>query len=357
MMRLICCSFIFFETVTCLIMPSSTLSQDLPSPELLAFQSRSHGEGTSLDDEISYRDWTSNSFKEQIIKEAYRKADRMTEILNLPHARNKNCEALPDKGFPFQAHSNSLRKPRAEDWLHMLRGKRVVFLGDSVGRDFFLAIVRSLIDHMQTHSSINHWSKLHWGDKVGRKIEAQFSENVILQFWWAPQILRPHEDHSDPELSDDNYKYLASADLVIFNMGAHYSDQGDLMAAISHYWEQALKQTAAKRGLVWVQYSPPHFPWGRGEFEDPKRVPSACGPAGDHRSPVSSVRLGADRFFKDKGVPILGVWNASLPLWNNHPPSSANGGSDWNGSIDCRHWCSPGLNLYVWERLLYALLQ
>jgi len=320
--------------------------------------SRFHDEGTSLDHKIVYGGWKSNSLKQRIINEEYRKADLMNEILHIHHGRNKNCESYPDKGFPFQAHSDSLRKPRTEDWLHTLRGKRTVFFGDSVLRDFFLAIVRSLIDHMQTHSSKNQWKEYGFGrDKVGRTIEAQFSENVTLQFWWAPAILRAHEDHSDPELSDDNVKYLASADLVIFNMGAHYSDQGDLMAAISRYWDQALKQASAKRGLVWMQYPAPHFPWGLGEFEDPQRVPSACSPAGDDVSPVSSVRLSADRFFKDKGVPILELWNASRPLWNNHPPSRENGGSEYNGAIDCRHWCSPGLNLYVWQRLLYTLLQ
>lgn len=340
--------------------------QVLPSPEMFngldilpwtddqlqIFQSKLKDKGLQKgmtpEHKISYVDWTSRLLQENVIKESYRKADLMYTTLGMHHGRNKNCESLPDRGFPFQVHSESLRKPEAEDWLSILRGKRTVFLGDSVTRDFFTSMVRSLIDHMQMHSSKENWMDYHFGvNQAGGAIEAQFSENVTLQYWWAPT-----------ELSDDNWESLASADLVIFNLGAHYTRQGDLMAAISYYWDRALSRIAAKRGLIWMQYPSPHFPWGLGEFEDqPPIHSSTCSPAGADVSPVSSIRLSADGFFDEKEVPILRLWNASRPLWNNHPPSPGNGGSEYNGAIDCRHWCSPGLSLHVWERLLYLLLQ
>lgn len=303
---------------------------------LLLSQSPLPPSGSRADEQqFNYMHWESRSLQEHTIKEAYRKADIMAATLQINPGRNKNCEALPDKGFPFQ-----VQKPNSSEWLRVLRGKRVVFLGDSLVRDFFLSFVRSLIDHLEWHSDVSEWNGFHFGTKArGNMVKATFSEQVSAEFWWAM-----------PTNSGRQWRDLRQADLVIFGLGAHYTDQSLLMADISNYWAQALKQLAGHGGLVWMEYPSPHFPRGNGEYEDRLARPS-CRDAGRDVSVMSRMRLSADDFFVNEGVPILRTWNASRPLWNNHPESL-----EFGQDLDCRHWCSPGLALDVWETMLWTLL-
>merc|ERR1719343_900558 len=159
--------------------------------------------------QFNYTDWESRSLQEHTIKEAYRKADIMAATLQINPGRNKNCEALPDKGFPFQ-----VQKPRSSEWLRVLRGKRVVFLGDSVVRDFFLSFVRSLIDRLEWHSDLPEWRDYHFG--MASIVKANFSGNVSAEFWWfLPDRLRRYEQR----------RSLGKADHVIFGIGAHYTNR------------------------------------------------------------------------------------------------------------------------------------
>ena len=96
--------------------------------------------------DIEYSDWDPVVL-ERVRAEAYRKAELLHEKLHVHHGRNKNCEALLDKCFPLHAHSATLPKPKSADWLRVLQGKRIIFMGDSVLRDVFLHMVRTNIDH------------------------------------------------------------------------------------------------------------------------------------------------------------------------------------------------------------------
>jgi len=342
-------------------------------------------------EEVHYAFTKDSEQREDMIKEAYRKADLMDHVLQLHPTRNSNCKDLPDKGFPYDAYELSsqkpIRKPEASDWLRLLRGKRVVFLGDSLVRDFFTSFVRGLIDHMQWHTDKSLWRNLHFGkpDQSGVHIpdpvvEAQFSGNVSAEFWWAANKF---EAPPTGELGDHNMTMLGRADLVIFGIGAGMKNKERLMNDISHFWHGALKEVAAKGRLVWMQYPSPHFARGHLEFEDkvdmvddgtgfmvPKKE-SSCRAAGpfdatyadyaqhDNKSDMSIMRLSADDFFREQGVPILQLWNVTRPLYNNHPWTTSRiggGKSGHNSDIDCRHWCNPGLALDVWESLLWKLV-
>lgn len=343
-------------------------------------------------EEVHYGPKRDSSEREEMISDTYRKAGIMNDTFKLHPSRNRNCEALPDKGFPYEAYElrsqKPIKKPEATDWLKLLRGKRVVFLGDSLVRDFFLSFVRGLIDHMQSHTHPSLWRNIHLGkpDQSGVHIpdpvlEMQFSENVTAQFWWAAN---EYEAPPTGELGDHNMAMLSKSDLVIFGIGAGKKDKIWLMHDISHFWDGALKQVAAKGRLVWMQYPSPHFGRGHLEFEDPvdkeddgtgfmvPKKDNSCRSAGpfdatyddyaqhDTKSDMSILRLSADDFFREQGVPVLQLWNVTRPLFNNHPWTTSwiGGGKSGHGAdIDCRHWCSPGLALDVWESLLFKMLQ
>jgi len=343
-------------------------------------------------EEVQYGPKRDSSQRLEMVTEAYRKAHIMSDILKLHPTRNGNCEDLPDKGFPYDAYERSsqkpMKKPDASDWLKLLRDKRVVFVGDSLVRDFFTSFVRGLIDHMQWHTDKDLWRNIHFGkpDQAGVHIPdpvvaVQFSENVTAEFWWGAN---EYEAPPSGELGDHNMTMLARADLVIFGLGAGMKDKLRLTHDISHFWDGALKQVAAKGKLVWMQYPSPHFARGHLEFEDKVdmvddgtgfKVPfveNTCRAAGpidasydeyaqhDTKSDMSIMRLSADDFFREQGVPILELWNVTRPLSNNHPFTTSRiggGKSGHNGDVDCRHWCNPGLALDTWEGLLWALLQ
>ena len=97
----------------------------------------------------------------------------MAATLKIHPGRNENCQHLPDKGFPFQTQ---LQKPSSSEWLRVLRGKRIVFLGDSVVRDFFLSFVRSLMAHVEWHSDVSEWSNDHFG--TTSTVQTNFSEHA-----------------------------------------------------------------------------------------------------------------------------------------------------------------------------------
>ncbi|CAK0871333.1 unnamed protein product [Prorocentrum cordatum] len=69
----------------------------------------------------------------------------------------------------------------------------------------------------------------------------------------------------------------------------------------------------------------------------------ACRAADNDVSQMSSMRLSVDDFFVQEGVPILRTWNASRPLWNNHPEATLDFTTGSVTDIDCRRTAWPGL--------------
>ena len=147
-----------------------------------------------------------------------RKAQRVQRELGIHHSRNANCN--PNLAFPLGVHS-ALHLPSAEQWLHLLGSRHTILLGDSVLRDLFIQLIRSLVgtvclkaDDAEGRANIRFEHFTH----------ANFSfrnYSGSLSFLWAWPSLRPTVVTA-----------LAQADLVVFNSGAHLKTASEMRVAV-----------------------------------------------------------------------------------------------------------------------------
>ena len=127
-----------------------------------------------------------------------------------------------------------------------------------------------------------------------------------------------------------------------------------------------------------MQYPAVHFPLATGEggeFEEftvrrnqeaigyrTGNVTACAARTASQKSPITAALLAIDAQLEAVGVIVLPTFDATVQLHEAHPQCISQGsgrckaGSEFNGFIDCRHWCSPGVALTVIERRLYAML-
>ncbi|XP_010264537.1 PREDICTED: protein trichome birefringence-like 33 isoform X2 [Nelumbo nucifera] len=305
----------------------------------------------------------------------------------------------PEKEYQhwrWQPHGCSLQSFNATFMLEKLRGKRMMFVGDSLNRGQFVSMVcllhRIIPDHaksMETFDSLT----------VFRAEEY----NATIEFYWAPFLLESNSDNAVIHRIADRIvrkgsinkhgQYWKGVDILVFNtylwwmtglkmkilQGSFNDDVNDIMEVST---EDAYRMTM-KSMLRWVQknmdlpktrvfftsMSPTHGKskeWG-GDAEgncynettpinDPtywgsgsrKSIMQVIGEVFDKsKVPITFLNITQlSEYRKDAHTSIYKKqWSPLTPEQLANPVSYA----------DCVHWCMPGLQ-DTWNELLYNKL-
>ncbi|RVW42397.1 Protein trichome birefringence-like 33 [Vitis vinifera] len=295
----------------------------------------------------------------------------------------------PEKEYQFwrwKPHDCSLPNFNATLMLETLRGKRMMFVGDSLNRGQYVSMVcllHSLIPEdaksMETFDSLTIFTAKEY--------------NATIEFYWAPFLLESNSDDAVIHRVSDRIvrkgsinkhgKYWKGVDILVFNTYLWRGSFDDEVKDIVEKTTEDAFRMAMKSMLKWVEknmdpkktrvfftsMSPSHaksIDWG-GEagkncynettmIEDPTYWGSDC------RKSVMEV---IGEVFSKSKVPITFLNITQLSSYRRDAHTSIYK-KQWSpltpeqlanpvSYADCVHWCLPGLQ-DTWNELLFTKL-
>ncbi|GAB4831983.1 Protein trichome birefringence-like 33 [Ancistrocladus abbreviatus] len=306
----------------------------------------------------------------------------------------------PDRDYQYwrwQPNDCSLPDFNATLMLEALRGKRMLFVGDSLNRGQFVSLVCLL------HSVIPENEKSMEASYDSLTVFRAKEYNATIEFYWAPFLMESNSDNAVIHRVSDRIvrkgsinthgKYWKGADIVVFNTYLWWmtglkmkilkgSFQDEVKEIVELSTEDAYRMVM-KSMLRWVQtnmdlkktrvfftsMSPTHaksIDWG-GEangncYNETTMIEDPAYWGSDSRKSVMQV---IGDVFRKSSVPIsfLNITQLSSYRRDAHtsiykkqwspltPEQLANPAS----YADCVHWCMPGVQ-DTWNELLYAKL-
>ncbi|KAI3898525.1 hypothetical protein MKW92_042071 [Papaver armeniacum] len=294
------------------------------------------------------------------------------------------------------------KKINATDFLERLRGKKVVFSGDSLNRNMFESLMCILWNAVPDKSRVN-WLPGSVDYKIRGDRSLKYEDyNCTVGFVWSPYLVfetnppnrRNKLNMNEPvrmrlDMIDERASsFYREADLVIFdswhwwikdktNGGINYFQEGD-------YLHPKLEMSKAyKKGLTtwrkWMDknidpnrtqvvfrgYSVNHFrggKWNTGGKCNRETEPTMSNETFVEKNPPQ-VKLLEDTIRKMK-IPViyLNVTKLTYYRTDGHPSIYANYMETYEARIaaalthqDCSHWCLPGIP-DTWNELLYVSL-
>ncbi|KMS99468.1 hypothetical protein BVRB_2g044650 [Beta vulgaris subsp. vulgaris] len=306
----------------------------------------------------------------------------------------------PDKDYQFwrwQPHGCDLPKFNATLLLEALRGKRMLFVGDSLNRGQYISMVCLL------HSLVPENGKSMKSSYESLTVFKLKDYNATIEFYWAPLLLESNGDGAGSKVSeriirngsiDTHGKFWEGADVVVFNTYIWWMTRLKLKILTGSFTDSVQKfevlqtedayRMAMQSMLEWVQrnmdpkktrvfftgMSPSHtrsIHWG-GEPD---------GNCYNETTPVEDLEYNwalhahesimkiMDEEFSRSSVPLsfLNITRLSSyrkdahtqiykKLWS---PPTEDQLANPKSYADCVHWCLPGLQ-DTWNELLFAKL-
>ncbi|XP_072968027.1 probable xylan O-acetyltransferase 10 [Typha angustifolia] len=311
------------------------------------------------------------------------------------------CQAYgrPDNGYQhwrWKPHGCSLPMFNASLMMEALRGKRMMFVGDSLNRGQFASMVCLL------HRIIPESAKSMESNYTYQVFKAK-DYNASIEFYWAPFLVESNSDTLDGPKGNGTVVRVSSiykhaqhwkgVDILVFNSYLWWMSHAktkilrgsfqDDTKEITEMENEEAYSLALRRMVKWVEknvdphktrvfftsMSPTHRrskEWGGEEDGNcynqtaPIEDPSYWGPG----SSKSMMRV-LKNVFSTSRVPItlLNITQLSeyrrdahtqiyKKQWAPIPPEKL---ANPESYADCVHWCLPGLH-DTWNELLYAKL-
>ncbi|KAI3906833.1 hypothetical protein MKW92_010648 [Papaver armeniacum] len=297
------------------------------------------------------------------------------------HPTNAGC----NNNFPSSLN--------ATDFLERLKGKKVVFAGDSLNRNMFESLIcifwNAVPDKTKVHGLSRRFGFKMRGDKA-YKYEARFVWSPFLVYETNPKNRRKNEpERMRLDVIDQRAtSFYRDADLVIFdswhwwvtdktNNGLNYFQEGDYLhpkLEIRDAYKKALTTWRKwidknidpnKTQVVFRGYSASHFRGGRwntgGKCSREKEPIMSSEPYIVKNPPQVKILEDAIRQIK---MPVIYLNVSKLTYYrtDGHPSIYAKGWKTNEERIaaalnheDCSHWCLPGIP-DTWNELLYISL-
>lgn len=304
-----------------------------------------------------------------------------------------NCKGngRTDSGYTnwrWQPRDCNLPRLNATDLLERLRGKRLMFVGDSISRNQW----ESLLCVLKTVVPENRKT---FGTKGASTAFVAQDYNCSVEFYWAAFLVElgsinignASKEILKLDAIEKHGSYWKDVDILVFN-SAHWWGHGDESATRNYYQEgnylhpQLDTLVAFEKGLrtwaKWVDhninptktkvffrgFSPMHFSaqqWNKSDqfkcryqtepiFEEsfvrpyPVMLQIMEKVLGDMKFPVSLLNITTMSDFRKDGHPS--VYKQDIKEEERRNPNKIG---------DCSHWCLPGLP-DIWNELLYGSL-
>ncbi|KAK4716959.1 hypothetical protein R3W88_015297 [Solanum pinnatisectum] len=305
----------------------------------------------------------------------------------------------PDKNYQhwrWQPHDCSLPSFNATLMLETLRGKRMLFVGDSLNRGQYVSMVclvhRLIPENAKSMKTIGNFDVFTIKDY-----------NATIEFYWAPFLLESNSDDAVKHRIEERVvrkgsinahgKYWKGANIIVFNTylwwmrGPHFNIlQGSFDDEVKDIVEVSTEEAygmAIKSMLRWIKrnmdsnktrvfftsMSPSHeksIEWG-GEpnkncYNETKMIEDPNYWGSDSRKSIMQVI--SQEFGKSK-VPITFLNITQLSSYRKDAHTTIYK-KQWNkltqeqlanpfSYADCVHWCLPGLQ-DTWNELLFTKL-
>ncbi|CAN4095750.1 unnamed protein product [Withania somnifera] len=305
----------------------------------------------------------------------------------------------PDKHYQhwrWQPHGCSLPSFNATLVLETLRGKKMLFVGDSLNRGQFVSMVclvhRIIPEHAKSMKTVGNFDIFTIKDY-----------NATIEFYWAPFLLESNSDDAVKHRIEERVvrkgsinvhgKYWKGADIIVFNtylwwmrgpsfhilQGSFDDEVKDIVeVSIEEAYRMAMKSMLRwikknmdprKSRVFFTSMSPTHqksIEW-KGEpnkncYNETKMIEDSSYWGSDSRQSIMQV-IGQE-FGKSK-VPITFLNITKLSNYRKDAHTSIYK-KQWTkltqeqlanpfSYADCIHWCLPGLQ-DTWNELLFTKL-
>ncbi|XP_057511975.1 protein trichome birefringence-like 8 [Actinidia eriantha] len=301
-----------------------------------------------------------------------------------------------DEGYRkwrWQPAGCDLPRFNASDLLHRTRNGRIIFSGDSIGRNQWESLLCMLAQGVKNYSTIHE----EHGKPITKHrgfLSMRFEEyNLTVEYYRMPFLVtldRPPPNTPEKvkgAIRVDTLHWYSGkwvgADVIVFNdghwwnngktldMGLYFQEGGavnmsmDVMEAFRRSlqtWKSwAMQNLDASTSYVFFRsYSPVHYrngTWNEGGSCDTYTAPETDYTKMEPESPnnkfishVVSQLESADRKAQFLNISYLTEFRNDA-----HPSSYREPGTPPDAPQDCSHWCLPGVP-DTWNELLYAQL-
>lgn len=336
-----------------------------------------------------------------------------------PLYREADCPYIPAQlaceahGRPETAYQRWRWQPRgcalpafdAAAMLDRLRGKRVMFVGDSLGRGQFTSLVCLLLAAVPDPAARSFATS----PDQQRSVFTAAAYNATVEFYWAPFLLQSNADNAAVHRISDRMvrrgsighhgRHWEGADVIVFNTylwwctGLQFRiledgpfDAGGNSSTTTWVSTEEAYAMAFREMLQWARehmdfattrvfftsMSPTHSKsqdWGGGEpggncYGETEMIGDAAYWGSDSRRGVMrAIGEVLDGDGADVPVTFLNVTQLSLYRKDAHTsvykkqwtPPTPEQLADPKTYADCVHWCLPGLQ-DTWNELLYTKL-
>ncbi|XP_015951603.1 protein trichome birefringence-like 8 [Arachis duranensis] len=301
-----------------------------------------------------------------------------------------------DDGFHkwrWQPEGCDLPRFNASDFLERTRNGRVVFAGDSVGRNHWESLLCMLSIGISNLSNIHEVN----GNPISKHkgyLAMRFKEyNMTVEYYRVPflSVIGRPPPNSAAEVRmtirvDELHWYSKKwegADILVFNSG-HWWNQDKTIKSGSYFQEggkvnmtmdvmEAFRRSLetwrswalnnldpTKSFIFFRSYAPVHYrngTWNEGgncDMEtEPEKDPKKLEPDPYYNRVISDVIRQMQ--YGNWKVQFLNITYLSELRKDGHPSKHREPGTPVDATQDCSHWCLPGVP-DTWNQLLYAQL-
>ncbi|XP_020102225.1 protein trichome birefringence-like 34 [Ananas comosus] len=297
----------------------------------------------------------------------------------------------------WQPHGCDLPRFDAKRLLEKLRGKRMVYVGDSLNRNQWV----SMVCMVESFVPPGLKTQTYHGSLMSFKVEEY---NATIDFYWSPLLVESNCD--DPVIHrvsdrimranaiEKHAKHWADADILVFNSylwwkkpnmkmkvlhGSFEENSTNLEVVEMDYgfklamraWSRWLEShiSTDKIQIFFVSLSPTHVwgeDWGKpncyGETE-PIHKEGYFGQGSDYGMMRTAESIIDGLRYRGINVQILNITQLSEYRKDGHPsiyrkqwiPLTEEQLANPSSYADCTHWCLPGVP-DVWNEILYSYI-